>query len=137
MTLIRSKTILLGACIAICPVVAHADTPRDLDDLVGARAGQAERALQARGYAFVRTQGGADRKWGFWWNGRTQTCVTIDTYDGRYDSITTSPAPDCSRSADNRPGPGGYPPSSQLPSYPPPRPGVPRQHQWHRFEVVI
>ncbi|MET0376772.1 MAG: hypothetical protein ABW128_21280 [Rhizorhabdus sp.] len=50
--------------------------------------------------------------------------MTIVTYDGRYDSITTSPAPDCGRSADNRPGSGGYnPPSSQLPSYPPPRPG--------------
>lgn len=81
------------------------NTPYDLRDMVGARAGQAEGELQRRGYSFVRVETGRDRKWAFWWNADRRLCVSIATVDGRYDSIVTAPAPDCRQQA----GGGGRP----------------------------
>lgn len=79
---------------------ALAETPSDIRDLVGARAAGGETQLEARGYANVGVETGADRKWTYWWNSRTRTCVTVSTVEGRYDAITTSPTPDCNRSAE-------------------------------------
>ena len=75
------------------------DTPRELNDLVGARAGQAEGEVQRRGYRNVRGEKGDDRSYTYWWNDARRQCVTIATMDGRYSSIVTTPAPDC-RQAD-------------------------------------
>lgn len=55
---------------ALCGVMlpgaaAAQDTPPDLRDMVGARAGQAEGELGRRGYDWVRTDTGDDRKWGY------------------------------------------------------------------------
>lgn len=96
------------------------DIPYDLRDMVGARAGQAEGELGRRGYVNVGGQTGDDRSWTNWWNADRRVCVTIATRNGRYDSITTTPAPDCQRSdvAGNRPpawGPGR--PDSGRPDY--------------------
>jgi len=89
-----------------------------LDDLVGARAGQAEQAIQARGYRFIRGEKGDDRAYTYWWNADRRQCVTIATMDGRYRSITASPAPDCrQRNAPWRPD-GGYRPQPNYPSRP-------------------
>lgn len=90
---------------------AHAQTtPPDLRDMVGARAGQAEGELGRRGYAFVRTDTGDDRKWGYWWNAERRQCVSIATMNGRYDSIVSTPAPDCRQQGGGRPDrPGDRP----------------------------
>ena len=45
---------------------AHAQTPSDVADLVGARAAGAETAIQSRGYVFVKTETGDDRKYSYW-----------------------------------------------------------------------
>ena len=82
------------AGLVAAPVFAQ-DAPRDLRDLVGARAGQSEGELQRRGYRNVRGEKGDDRSYTYWWNADRRQCVTIATMDGRYDSITTTPAPDC------------------------------------------
>lgn len=74
---------------------AQAQTPSALNDLVGARAAGAETQMTARGYTFVKTQKGDDRSYSYWWNASSRQCVTVATMDGRYDSITSSPAPDC------------------------------------------
>ncbi|MBO9519628.1 MAG: hypothetical protein J7493_16330 [Porphyrobacter sp.] len=76
---------------------ASAQTPADIQDLVGARGAGGETQMQARGYTNVGGETGDDRVWTYWWNPTTRTCVTVATKDGRYDSITTSPAPDCQR----------------------------------------
>lgn len=73
----------------------------DLGDLVGARAGQSERELQRRGYRNVGSERGDDRSYTFWWNAERRQCVTIATMDGRFSSITPTPAADCGRSASN------------------------------------
>ncbi|MES2032761.1 MAG: hypothetical protein V4466_01170 [Pseudomonadota bacterium] len=75
------------------PVLAQ--TPSDLRDLVGARAGQAEGEFQARGYTFVRTQGGGNSKRSYWRRG--DHCVQVTTADGRYQSIDRMSRDDCDR----------------------------------------
>ena len=76
---------------------AVAQTPSDIRDLVGARGAGGETQMEARGYTNVGGETGDDRKWTYWWNPRTRTCVTVATVDGRYEAITTSPAADCER----------------------------------------
>lgn len=78
---------------------AGAQTPGDVTDLVGARGAGGESELLRRGYTFVRAETGDDRVWTYWWNARSRTCITIATMNGRYASITTSPAPDCRQQA--------------------------------------
>lgn len=91
----------IGIVASLCmATAAFAQTPSDIRDLVGARAAGGETQLQARGYANVGGETGDDRTWTYWWNARTQTCVTVSTVNGRYDAITTSPAPDCRRTAE-------------------------------------
>jgi hypothetical protein len=63
----------------------------DIADFRGARAGQAEFGLQGRGYQLVRSQGLT----GFWWNQNTQTCASIVTSNGRYQSVTTASRDEC------------------------------------------
>ncbi|WP_237452331.1 hypothetical protein [Qipengyuania algicida] len=75
----------------------QAQVPRDIVDLVGARAAGGETQLRARGYDYVRGQTGDDRVWTYWWNPRTQVCITVSTVEGRYEAITASPSPDCNQ----------------------------------------
>ncbi|WP_232493495.1 hypothetical protein [Novosphingobium kaempferiae] len=86
---------MLFAIIGLLPTALSAQTPPELRDLVGARGSSGETQLKARGYRFVRLQEGDDRKWSYYWNPANHQCVTVATYDGRYDAITSSPAPDC------------------------------------------
>ena len=72
-------------------VSTAAPFPGDLGDFVGARAGQAEGGLQARGYELVRSDGLT----GYWFNRSTGVCAAITTSDGRYSNINTVPAEDC------------------------------------------
>jgi len=87
--------VILGALIGMSAVSASAQTPADVRDLVGARAPGGETQMQARGYTNVGGRTGDDRVWTYWWNPATHTCVTVATMQGRYDSITVSPAADC------------------------------------------
>ncbi|WP_245653416.1 hypothetical protein [Sphingomonas pituitosa] len=106
-----SAVVVLMCGIGPYPAAAQ-DTPRDLQDLVGARGGQAEAELGRRGYAWVRTESGPDRKWSSWWNAGTRSCATITTKDGRYAAIVASPPSACAsggQEAGNRPRPGGPP----------------------------
>lgn len=58
-----------------------------LADLVGSRAGQAENAIESRGYRFVRAETSGDAVYGYWRELSTGACVVIRTSDGRYASI--------------------------------------------------
>ena len=93
------KTRLLAESLFLLPLgagsPAQAQTPRDVSDLVGARAPGGESELQRRGYQFVRTQTGDDRKWSNWWRPDLRQCLSVVTMNGRYDSIVSAPAADC------------------------------------------
>ena len=47
------------------PAIAHAQST-GLEDMVGARAGQAEMELQRRGYVNIRGEQGDDRVYTYW-----------------------------------------------------------------------
>ena len=64
-----------------------------LSDLVGARAGQAENTVKERGYRWVKSD---DSGYSYWLEGKTNYCVTIQTDQGRYQSIVYTGGPqDC------------------------------------------
>jgi len=69
----------------------------NLEDLVGARAGQAENTLLERGYVQVKATQQADSAYSNWRERRTGNCVAIRTTDGRYESIVYAPKTDCDR----------------------------------------
>lgn len=104
----------------LIPSVADAQST-GLEDMVGARAGQAEMELQRRGYTNVRSERGDDRAYTYWWNADRRQCVTIATMDGRYNSIQPTLPPDCRQSANLRPNPvyAGQPASRPRPGYEP------------------
>jgi hypothetical protein len=106
----RLSAPLLLACLVPSAAIAQ-DTPPDLADMVGARAGQAENELGRRGYQFVRADQGDDRSYTYWWNKDRRQCVTIATMEGRYNSITATLAPDCRQSPSARSSPGYAPPA--------------------------
>ncbi|MEH1836443.1 MAG: hypothetical protein V7L29_31420 [Nostoc sp.] len=71
---------------------AGTTVPR-LSDLVGARAGQAENTVKERGYRWVKSD---DSGYSYWLEGKTNYCVTIQTDQGRYQSIVyTGGSQDC------------------------------------------
>lgn len=88
--------------ITICALVFGAsvfaqDTPRDVKDLVGARAAGGETSLKSRGYVFIKTTKSDDRSYSNWWKASSKTCLTVATFNGRYDSIVSGPAEDCKK----------------------------------------
>lgn len=68
-----------------------AGTAADLSSFEGARAGQAEMAIEDLGYTAYRTEGLTT----YWLNASANTCARIVTADGRYESVTMIPATDC------------------------------------------
>jgi len=105
--LTRKRLVALSACCAMLGVpasTAHAEPPSDLRDLVGARGSSGEAMLLQRGYEHVSTRTGSDRKWSYWWNKSRDQCVSITTYDGRYDAIDKTSDKDCGKSGSNATG---------------------------------
>jgi len=93
---------LLGAMFSLsllavisAPVPAQDLAPRNVRDLIGARASSGESALKNRGYELYNSQTGSDRIWSNWWNQEDFTCISVVTKDGKYDSIVTAPTLDC------------------------------------------
>lgn len=81
--------------LSVSPVAAKAGD--GLQDLVGARAGQAEGTLSARGWAYVTGSKTDSEAHGFWWNASSKDCVKITTRDGRYAAIDGAKAGDCNQ----------------------------------------
>lgn len=76
-------TLAIGASLAALPIAAHAQTPGDIDDLVGARGSSFETTMKSRGYAFVKKDGEAQ----YWWNSMDKTCVAATIANGRVDTL--------------------------------------------------
>ncbi len=75
----------------------QAQTPRNLDDLVGARASSGERELEDRGYHHHKTMKIKDSAIGYWWNSRRGQCIAATTKDGRFSSIAEQPESMCGK----------------------------------------
>jgi hypothetical protein len=82
---------LLGAA------TARAQTPPDLQDLVGARGAGGETQMQARGYQLVRATRVRDQSWTFWWSDVQRACVAISTTEGSSHPGCELPARRCRR----------------------------------------
>ncbi len=83
-------TLATGLGLAIGPVgTASAQNNNSLRDLVGARAAGGESDLESRGYTFITgAPAYGNAKAGFWWNPDSRTCVRVETFDGKFRSIT-------------------------------------------------
>ena len=83
--------------IAALTLLATAMTPVALaaqeSDLQGARAAGAESELQRRGYSLAKTSGGSQ----FWWNSRTDTCIRVNVWQGRYQTVARASSSDCGK----------------------------------------
>lgn len=99
-----SLAVTAALLVGSLPVTAVAQST-GLEDMVGARAGQAEGEILRRGYRNVRGEKGDDRSYTYWWNADRRQCVTVATMNGRYASITPTTAPDCRQPASVRPRP--------------------------------
>jgi hypothetical protein len=91
----RAGLALAGASLLLTPAAALAAKASDLRDLVGARAGQAEGDLEARGWASTSVHKTGSGSHAYWWNAQGKNCVRVSTRDGRYDAITDARNSDC------------------------------------------
>ncbi|QIG54353.1 hypothetical protein G6N82_09515 [Altererythrobacter sp. BO-6] len=97
--MISKKAIAFAAGAALGATPLAAKGAGDLSDLVGARAGQAENAVQSRGFTYITGhEGKHSTMHTYWWNSRDKACVHIKTSDGRYESITDATNADCHQS---------------------------------------
>lgn len=85
-----------AAAFASSSVVAQ--SAPDVEDLVGARAAGGETQLLSRGYVSRHSTVVRDQRFTFWWNQRTQRCISVSTVDGRYAAILGVPQANCSDS---------------------------------------
>jgi hypothetical protein len=96
-TAIRMTALLAASAMMVQAVPAMADTPGSVRDLVGARAAAGENSLEGRGYHYVTGSMKNNRKFNYYWNGNTRECLRVVTYDGRFETITTTGHSDCNQ----------------------------------------
>lgn len=90
-------TIAIGLSLAPMDAVL-AQNSKQLSDLVGARAAGGESELESRGYTFITgapAYGGS--KAGFWWTPQGRKCVRVETFDGKFRSITDATGAQCNQ----------------------------------------
>lgn len=86
---------MLAASATTTPVIARDYS--NLSDLVGLRAGSAERELEDRGYRYQTGFDGDRNRHAYWWNGKHDRCVEVKTRDGRIRSIDDANIKDCGK----------------------------------------
>jgi len=100
-TALTIATLVTSIGLALGPAsTALAQQANKLSDLVGARAAGGETDLESRGYTFIAAStayGGA--KAGFWWNSSNRSCVRVETFDGKFRSITDATPEQCNQHA--------------------------------------
>lgn len=98
--LINNRILSALAVMVIAAATLFAQDPvQDLRGLVGMRAASGQMELESRGFAFINNTEGGDRKWSNYWNGARQLCISVVTFNGRFDSIVSAPAIDCGRNS--------------------------------------
>jgi hypothetical protein len=95
MKITKQITFILIATVAMS--IAAMGQANKLQDLVNAKAGQAEGDLENRGYVVTHTEEGDNAIFSYWWNPSNKKCVAVKTSDGRYVSITDAMNFDCNQ----------------------------------------
>lgn len=93
----RTTAALALGAMMVQAVPATAQTPGSVRDLVGARAAGGETQLENRGYHYITGSTKNNRKFNYYWNGNTRECLRVVTYDGRFETVTTTSASDCNQ----------------------------------------
>ncbi len=75
-----------------------AQTPSEVEDLVGARGAGGETQLMSRGYEQRDSNTVRNQRFTFWWNSKRSQCISVSTMDGRYASIQSVPIANCGES---------------------------------------
>lgn len=63
------------------------------NDLQGIRSSRGDSELRQRGYKLEKTSGDSQ----FWWNSRTDTCIRVKVWRGRYEAISSASKSDCGK----------------------------------------
>lgn len=79
------------------PENLYGTTPPALEDLVDARAGQAENTLISRGYTYKNTVTFDGGKSAYYVENKTGYCVEVGTVEGRYSSIVYNSSDRCQK----------------------------------------
>jgi hypothetical protein len=90
----RALLTALGAAFA---TGVAAFTPSNVSDLIGARASSGDDALTDRGYVHIDTQKHGGGAYSQWWSPSLKSCLSVQTRDGRFQTITSAPATDCNQ----------------------------------------
>lgn len=94
-------SLVASAAVLAQSAVAFANAPGSVRDLVGARAAGGESALENRGFTLHHGTTKNDSKIGYWWNPNTKECVSVTTYDGKFESINKVSGSDCGQRSSN------------------------------------
>lgn len=91
----RGLASVTAASLALSPALAKSAS--NMQDLVGARAGQAEGTFSQRGWTYVTGNKTDYESHGYWWNASRKDCIKVTTRDGRYSAIADASAGDCNQ----------------------------------------
>jgi uncharacterized protein YraI len=90
-----------AAALSLCITPAMAKPVDGMQDLVGARGGQAEHIFGERGWTYV-TGGKSDTEaYTYWWHEERKDCMKVTTFDGRYTALEEAKDKDCGKSGSN------------------------------------
>ena len=92
---IISATLCTALAVSGVPAAAQGQVPSDVADLLGARGGDGEFQMQARGYNLHHTAQSATSVYTYWWQGNSKKCVRVRTENGRYQQIDSVGNADC------------------------------------------
>lgn len=79
------------------PENLYSTVPPELEDLVGARAGQAQGDLESRGYTYKNTVTWDGGKTSYYVENKTGYCVEVGTVDGRFSTIVYNSSDRCAK----------------------------------------
>lgn len=102
------KTLYAAAVISLVAApAAHAENASRLTAINGLSAGAAEDAMQARGFKYIDSNTNSmGYTYSQWWNPADRTCVTVEAYRGRVETINDAPAKDCGHTEKGHSGTG-------------------------------
>lgn len=91
----RMRPLATALAFVLVSAPAAAEAPPDVADLVGARGAGGETQLLSRGYELRHSSKVREQSFTFWWNARTNRCISVSTVDGRYAAILSVPSENC------------------------------------------
>ncbi|MBH1943540.1 hypothetical protein I5L01_04760 [Erythrobacter sp. YJ-T3-07] len=94
-----SRFVVFASAASLIPSPVLAEQASQLTDINGALGRDAERVLQQRGFAHISTnKNSMGYVYSYWWDDEDDTCVQVEVYDGRVETISDASSEDCGHS---------------------------------------